>query len=792
MPVHARISRPLTTIALYVATAFLGPTVLAQDPPLAPAAKHPPLHDFFGFAPMEIYKLDWGIGQLQAADLNGDSLTDLAIVNNRKSKIEILYQRKPDEPVPESDETADDVNELPDATRFRRDSVSSVWAIASMQVDDLTGDGLPDLVFFGEPKELVIIPNRGGGQWEAPRTIRNAEGVARGSALDTGDVNGDGRADVILLGEKHFFIYLQEKTGDLARPIRYSHSGSSGFMIDDLNGDGRRDLVSFGGEEGYPIAIRLQDTTGRLGPEQRLRLPMIRSLTAAHALNRKAADLFCVQHVSNRVIQYSLSSAEPVRGQRDWLGLTYAYPVPGEAKSRPLVVADVDGDGLSDIVAADPKSAQLIWFQQSEQLGLSHGETFPGLLQVTNIAAADLTGDGKAEVFMLSRDEKSIGMSKLDQGRLTFPQAVPIEGEPVAFDIGPALSDGATYVAYVTKEKKEKTTSDGSKEEETGFALKIQKIDPAGQKQPPHRFELPKLKDTPSAVKLADVNQDGRMDALIFTPYEALTTILQSGDGQFVAMSSEEGSGAGLVKEAGAAGFCLADVTGDGKAELLVAQKSFARALKVANNQWTVVDQYNASGSDVNITGVTALFESGDTHPKVVLYNKDKNELHVLERREDGSYAERSSQPVGAFDLTLMTSAPLAGDRWPSVLLADGNRFSVYCPNRPPYRLAEASQFETKLKDSRFSDVIAGDLNHDSRTDIVASDVSGNYVHILTFDANNQLTFATKFRVFETKSYQRDRTAPEPREMVIADVTNDGHNDLLVVAHDRILLYPAE
>jgi hypothetical protein len=33
---------------------------------------------------------------------------------------------------------------------------------------------------------------------------------------------------------------------------------------------------------------------------------------------------------------------------------------------------------------------------------------------------------------------------------------------------------------------------------------------------------------------------------------------------------------------------------------------------------------------------------------------------------------------------------------------------------------------------------------------------------------------------------------PEPREALVSDVTGDGKNDLVVVVHDRILVYPQE
>jgi hypothetical protein len=33
---------------------------------------------------------------------------------------------------------------------------------------------------------------------------------------------------------------------------------------------------------------------------------------------------------------------------------------------------------------------------------------------------------------------------------------------------------------------------------------------------------------------------------------------------------------------------------------------------------------------------------------------------------------------------------------------------------------------------------------------------------------------------------------PEPREALVADVTGDGKNDLVVLVHNRILVYPRE
>src|SRR4051794_39116389 len=45
----------------------------------------------FGFAGPEIFPIDSQISQLHVADLDGDKLNDIVVVNNVRSKISILY-----------------------------------------------------------------------------------------------------------------------------------------------------------------------------------------------------------------------------------------------------------------------------------------------------------------------------------------------------------------------------------------------------------------------------------------------------------------------------------------------------------------------------------------------------------------------------------------------------------------------------------------------------------------------------------------------------------------------------
>jgi hypothetical protein len=69
--------------------------------------------------------------------------------------------------------------------------------------------------------------------------------------------------------------------------------------------------------------------------------------------------------------------------------------------------------------------------------------------------------------------------------------------------------------------------------------------------------------------------------------------------------------------------------------------------------------------------------------------------------------------------------------------------------------------------------------------------IDGNLpgVQILTRTAKG-LERALAIPVFETPP--RERANPEPRELRIGDVDGDGRPDLVLVANDRILIYPQE
>jgi hypothetical protein len=549
------------------------------------------ISEYYGFGEMEIIKLDWGINNLQIADFDGDGRNDIAVANNRKAAIEILLQKDSIGPQDQDvavDPNDVDINALVGPSRFARQTVPVSQRIYSMVSGDLNGDGLIDLAYYAEPRGLYILlqrtaPSNVEGKpqkektksrtltWQPAKRINIDDALPNENALICEDIDNDGKKDLIVVGRDAIYVLLQKKDGSLGEPVKYPTAARIiGAEVGDLTGNGINDLLLVTDDAERPIHVRLGQKNNQLGPEMRLLSEMPLALELANMGGKEGKDILAIDAISRRLACYKLTS-DSSQGD-DWPVLFYPLAAGQGSEKRDLVVGDFDGDKLADVVISDPGAAELILYRQLPGIGLAEPARFPSLAEADALSAADVDGDGKTELGVLSIKEKTIGISKFESGRLTFPKAVDLTGEPLAMELSDIDNDKSADCVYVSRSQSDARS--------LRIIYNVAKADANDTLA----VELPQLATNPQAIKVIDVDHDGLKDVLIFVKYELPILVRQTGKRKFEVVDSPKAQ-TSLIKEAALRSIYSADVDGKPGDELLVAQNNFARSMTFTNGE---------------------------------------------------------------------------------------------------------------------------------------------------------------------------------------------------------------
>ena len=739
------------------------------------------LPDYFGFLPLEVYKLDNRIGGVITRELDGDKAEDIAVVNNARSRIDLLLSGKP-----ASDDgdggfkKTKDVNEVGSDRRMRLVSLPVNKQVVSLQTGDFNGDGRADLVFFGLPSGIEIHHNQGNGKFGDVRKINVGDAIDTPGSLSVGDFDKDGRDDLALISKDEIILIAQREKGKMSEPDRLPHTLDKPLMVKlvDLDGDDTLDLVILNGGAEDSIRARFNSGQGIFGPEERLAVESLRAYAFGDVDTKPGQELSIIEQQSGRTRVLSLGINDEEDGKR---GRASFYPLPpGTTQGRAIAVGDLDGDGQVEVVATDPSKARLFLYKTSGAAGLGTGKVFPSLVGGGPVRVADVDGDKKGEVYILSEKEKQIARSTLANGRLSFPAPLPTEGEPVAMEVADIDGDQKPEVVYVTRGRSDSSTADT-------FTLRALALDAAGKfARLPLKVDLKGVGGVPPRLVVTDINRDGQPDLIVFNPFGPPTLLVGRKDGA----PTPPSGGLGPLADVNPAALTVADL--DGPA-LLVAQQGFARKIRLdGDGQWSVLDQFDSGRPSSQIQGVAALDTDGDGVKEIALLDRSSKSVLFLAKKE-GTYTPAGKVSVGAFDdFQGMTVADLDGDGSEDLLIADSTRFAVLSTGKKGRKFTTIASYETNRNEAKLGDLAVGDLNADNRPDVVLTDIAEHFIEIATFEAGQpDLTRGASFKVFEKKGSGRRNLGDliEPRDMTLGDVDGDSRTDLILIVHDRILVY---
>ena len=122
----------------------------------------------------------------------------------------------------------------------------------AIAVGDFNGDGKLDIARIASNNLVFIYGGDGTGNFPASLFSAGARGP-NAIAIAAADVNGDGKLDVVLGHQNqgttanNVSVLLGKGNGTFKAAVNYNANFSKDIVVGDVNGDGRPDIVTTGG-----------------------------------------------------------------------------------------------------------------------------------------------------------------------------------------------------------------------------------------------------------------------------------------------------------------------------------------------------------------------------------------------------------------------------------------------------------------------------------------------------------------------------------------------------------------
>ncbi len=368
---------------------------------------------------------------LATADFNGDGIPDLVSANRGGNSVSILLGT--------GDGTFQPARNLPAGNQPVR-----------VVTGDFNGDGIPDVLVLDTGAApnfsgtLSLLLGTGDGSFQAARPIIFNGAAVFPKDLIVADFNGDGKLDVaisevVATGQRDLDevdVLLGNGDGTFQAPrsiILPIGADPRGLAVGDINGDGIPDLAI---ATHFGVTVLLGTGDGTFGRELDIPDANEPQAVAISDLNGDgAADLIVTHSFPDREFLSILLG----RGDGTFQA---GGDFPTGAFSAAVVVGDVNGDGIPDLVVANQANSDI-----SVLLGVGDGTFQPTVNYLTGIGpqglvVADFNGDGAADIAVTSSVANDVSVLLNQNDGLSPRHGVPRMSHRVAARPGGHLGAG--------------------------------------------------------------------------------------------------------------------------------------------------------------------------------------------------------------------------------------------------------------------------------------------------------------------------------------------------------------
>jgi FG-GAP-like repeat len=269
---------------------------------------------------------------------------------------------------------------------------------------DLNGDGFKDLVSasFADGTLRVFFNDKASpGTFNTPLVLQSPGA----SQVAIADMNGDGMPDLIS-ADFNVSLFVQSSPGTFAAPISLYSGGANWVAAGDLNGDGAADVALTD-----PVGVKVLMHTGAASAMTFAAPATV--FTSSVNLNATGANLIAIADVNGDGLNdLVITDPGPTGGSGATINILLqnpashgsfltpvSYPLTTSDLSQSIVVADLQGSGKLDIVIGGRQSV-IVLLHDPANAGKFLAASVYAAPGANEIAVADINGDHRLDIVV--------------------------------------------------------------------------------------------------------------------------------------------------------------------------------------------------------------------------------------------------------------------------------------------------------------------------------------------------------------------------------------------------------
>ncbi|HEV7226124.1 MAG TPA: hypothetical protein VGN42_25680 [Pirellulales bacterium] len=355
--------------------------------------------------------------RMLAADLDGQGRDQLIVVNTRESRLDLYRWLAADQLEAPVARDENEPNELPLAPDWKKSELVLEELPLDLAVQDLDGDGKPELIVLTSPSNKVVSYQReAADKWQKSTSWDLLAGAPAGRNPLLLRPLGEGKFELLVSCEQGIQTLRLEPGNRPSWLSPRENHGRVDWKLVDIDGDGDQDVLEWSQQARQ--TVRWYETSeGKLLPAQVLFDQSVQAVEVLRLASKPAELLLLGGPQQGLLRRYGLA-----RGAETELGRRETLPMPGGAAALwcGLLV-----DGRAALVAVDPSQPRLR-VQPLGEKGWLAEQSFPTLGNLKGLAAVQAK---PGTLLLWTKDGSDLHESRWEAGRLTYPKAMPQSAE---------------------------------------------------------------------------------------------------------------------------------------------------------------------------------------------------------------------------------------------------------------------------------------------------------------------------------------------------------------------------